>query len=301
MAKNLASQTYKNFEWLILDDYKDDRSEMLALYAKKYNIDIKYIRGDRVLGKYDRRYALARANNKSVENASGELIVWLQDFILLPEDSIEKMVNIYRRHPNALIAPTDVYYFNPQSKPMDLNMVDDYWRGNSPTFDELVDFSWKNVRNNYSGMRFSNNPFEFEMNIGATPKAIIEKLNGWYEFFDDGLGFDNTQIAHRALESGYKLIVDDTNVAKCINLYPIIGGTNENLVDRERCMAVPHWEYYLAKLERGVMPLVRDPEVDKVRLKFRVPDEIPDEDCALWTRDHAKEIANEWIGGEPHG
>ena len=63
MAKNLSKQTYKNFEWVIVDDYKEDRSETAKKYAEKYGITIKYVRGDKALGKYDRRHGLARANN----------------------------------------------------------------------------------------------------------------------------------------------------------------------------------------------------------------------------------------------
>lgn len=67
------------------------------------------------------------------------------------------------------------------------------------------------------GIRESDSPYEFEQNYCAIPKTIIEALNGWYEFIDEGLGFDNTEFAYRALKSGYRLLVDDTNVGYGIN------------------------------------------------------------------------------------
>ncbi|GIW70213.1 MAG: hypothetical protein KatS3mg101_0960 [Patescibacteria group bacterium] len=55
MSDNLSKQTYKNFEWIIVDDYREDRTQIAQKYAQKYNLDIKYIRGDKALGKHNRR------------------------------------------------------------------------------------------------------------------------------------------------------------------------------------------------------------------------------------------------------
>jgi len=37
MAHNLALQTYQNFEWIIIDDYPEDRSAIAKKYAEKYD------------------------------------------------------------------------------------------------------------------------------------------------------------------------------------------------------------------------------------------------------------------------
>lgn len=290
MADNISKQSHKNIEWLILDDHKEDRSKIAGEYVKKYDLNIKYIRGSKAMGKYDNRhYGLVRANNIGWQQATGELCVWLQDFIVMPEDGIERLVDVYRHNPDALIAPTDVYYgvekANQENK-------EDWWDGKT---DVLTNLEWKNVRNKQLGLRESDNPFDYEANYGAIPRKILQDLNGWWEFMDDGLGYDNTEIAYRALKRGYRILVDDTNVAKCINLWPIIGGTNQNVVARERTLNPPRYKWLVTQTEEGKLPLIRDVETDKkISLPFTIPAEVKDEDCAKWIEENKKEIIESW-------
>lgn len=289
MADNLSKQTYRNFEWVIVDDYKVDRSDIAKKYADKYKIKIKYIRGDKALGSYKRRYGLVRANNKGWRNASGELTVWLQDFILIPDDGIERLVDLYRHNPNSLLAPTDIYYHC--IKP-DLGNKEDWFNGEKRI---IKDFSWKNIRNNFEGIRITENPYDFEMNWGAIPRRILEELNGWWEFFDEGLGFDNAEISKRAMLAGYDIMIDDTNVAKCIDLWPILGGKAENILNRERFLNVPIWLWFEKHTENGDLPLIRDEEIDnKLNLQFSPPGSISNADANKWIRENATQIVEEW-------
>lgn len=291
MAENLSRQTYKNFEWIIVDDYKEDRSQIAKNYAEKYNLTIRYLRGGKggPVSVYPRRYGLARANNIAWREARGELLVYLQDFILIPERGIEDLVTLYNHHPNSLLAPVDQYWF---AKKPDLSNKEDWWNGDTDIVDK---FSWRNVRMQFAGIRKTDNPMDFEMNYGAIPKRILEELNGWWEFFDDGLGFDNTEIAFRALKAGYSILVDDTNVAKCINLWPIIGGTDQNIPERERHLSIPYYAWMINRVEKWNFPIVRDEKLDNsIKLEFEVPSEIEDKDCSDWIRTHAEEIVEGW-------
>lgn len=217
MSRNLADQTYKNFEWIILDDHKEDRKGIADKYAEEYGLNIRYIRGDKALGKYKRKHGLARANNKAWKESKGELLVFIQDFIMIPKTGLESLVDLYRHNPDALLAPVDQYW---HPKQPDKTNREDWWDSDLHVIDG---FSWRNVRVQFKGIRETDNPFDFEMNYSAIPKHILDHLNGWYEFFDDALGYDNTEIAYRALQEGYRIIIDDTNVATCIDL-----GSNES-------------------------------------------------------------------------
>lgn len=292
MADNLSKQTYKNFEWVIVDDYKDDRQATADKYAKKYNLNIKYVRGDKAKGVYKRRNGLARANNTGWKQSKGELCVFLQDFILIPPTGIERLVGLYRHNSDSLLAPVDKYWY---SKDPDRDNLEDWWNGDT---DIVTKFSWKNIRVAYEGIRQSENPMDFEMNYGAIPKKILDHLNGWWEFFDNGLGYDNTEIAYRALELGYRIIVDDTNIAKCINLWPFIAGQPENIVGRDRHLAVPYYFYLGKKMREGWSPVRDQKKDDALDLDFDIPKEIPDEQCAKWINDHAEEVVLKWLNGE---
>ncbi len=212
MAHNLSQQTYKNFEWVIVDDYKEDRQGIADKYALKYGLNIKYIRGDKVMGKYKRKYGLVRANNQAWESSEGELCVFVQDFIVIPEDALESIVGLYRHNPDALIAVVDESF---DAKEPNKDNKEDWWDGDTDIFTK---FHWRNVRVKYQGVRETDNYYDFEMNYSAVPMKIIKHLNGWYEFFDDGMGYDNTEFAYRALKEGYKILIDDTNIAKCVNI-----------------------------------------------------------------------------------
>ena len=144
-------------------------------------------------------------------------------------------------------------------------------------------------------MRETDNPFDFEINYGAIPRKILEDANGFWEFMDDGLGYDNTNIAYVALKMGYRIILDDTNVAKCINLWPHIGGTSQNILSRERILNPPRWKWFVRQVENKTLPLKRDEKIDeKIKLDFEVPKEVEDKDAATWVNEHAEEISQKW-------
>lgn len=295
MAQNISNQTYKNLEWIIVDDYKEDRSETAKKYEKKYNIEVHYIRGSKSSGssQYPRKCGLVRANNLGWQNAKGELLVWLQDFVLMPKNGIERLVWLHQRHPKALLSPVDVYY---HAKKANKENVEDWWDGET---DVLTEKGWTNPRVQNLGIRTTDNPFDYEANYGAIPRELLVKLNGWWEFFDDGLGFDNTECAYRALKMGYKIILDDTNVCKCINIWPEVKGTAENILNRERKLNPPRYMWFVTKMEAGELPLVRDEELDKnIKLDFNVPDEVKEEDCSKWIDEHKVEIVEGWIKNE---
>lgn len=289
MAANLAKQTYKNFEWVIVDDYPEDRSEIAKKYAKKYGLHITYVRGDKVMGKYTRRNGLARANNLGWKKSKGDLLVYLQDFIFIPVNGLEMIVDVNRHHPNSLIAPVDQYWY---SKDPNRENKEDWWDGDT---DIVRDFSWRNVRLQFIGLRPTTNPFDFEMNYSCIPRHIMNDLNGFWEFFDNGLGYDNTTFAYVALEKGYQILIDDRNEAVCINLWPHIAGQPENIVDRDRHLAPPFYKWFIKQLKNNTLPLVRDQKIDdSINLDFDIPKEIDNKDCSDWINKNTDRIVEEW-------
>jgi glycosyltransferase involved in cell wall biosynthesis len=288
MAQNLSIQTYKNFEWIIVDDHPDNRDEIARKYASLYNLEVRYLRGGKG-SSHQRRCGLVKANNIGWQNAKGELLVWLQDFVLMPPDGLERLVDIYRHHPNDLIAPVDEYY---GALPADKTNEECWWNGETKI---LTKKEWSNVRVKYEGMREGDNPFDYEANYGAIPRKVVEKLNGWWEFFDDGLGYDNTEICFRAFMNGSKLIVDDTNIAKCINIWPVVGGTAQNILGRERILNPPRYRWFINQMKSGKLPVVRDTKIDEsIHLPYNVPDKLSDNEAKQYVADNTEEIIKSW-------
>jgi glycosyltransferase involved in cell wall biosynthesis len=290
MASNLADQDYQNFEWIIVDDAKEDRSEIAKKYAEKYDLDIKYVRGEHAV---KRIYGLSSANNTGAKAATGELLVFLQDFVLIPDTGIEQLVDVYRHNPDALIAPTDVYHHTSIKPNMD-NLED--WFDHLYWEEVIGEFYWENARNRKLGLRESFNAPDFEMNYGAIPKHIVEALGGWWEFFDDGLGYDNTEIAYRALEAGYRLLIDDTNVAVCLDLWEHIAGSDENVKNREFNLNDPRYFWMIDQMNKGNLPLKRTQEIDNkiTWLNYTIDPTLGKEGAAQWIEENGYKVVEKW-------
>jgi hypothetical protein len=208
----------------------------------------------------------------------------------MPPDGIEQLVNLHRKNPDCLLAPVDMYVA-PKVKP---DIEEEDW------FDGEVDvagaFIRQNIRIENKGLRFTQNPFDYEQNYGAIPKKIAQALGGWYEFYDEGLGYDNTDLALRALLSGYKILIDETNVAVCIDHWEALKGTRENVIGRARRLNDPRYIWADEMITAGKLPLVRTEEVDnKIELLYDIPESVGDEDVVKWIKENAPQVVQKWL------
>lgn len=287
MAENLSHQTHKNFEWIIVDDHKDDRSALAQKYAEKYGLDIKYLRGKE---HKKRTYSLVNANNTAIAAATGYLFVFLQDFILLQPNALREVLRESLRHPGDFIAPVDVYY-SPRITP-DVKNAEDWFNGETDIAGEILR---KNIRIQGEGLRRAKSITDFEQNFGAVPTQTLRDLGGYYEFFDEALGFDDTEIIYRAQKLGYSLWIDEWNIATCIDHWGTVGSV-EGGVNRTRRLNDPRFSWMIKKIESGELPVRRTQEKDDaIDLQYTIPDEISDEDCIDWMRKNIDTIVEGWV------
>jgi len=287
MASNIASQTHKNIEWIIVDGQDKSREDIANKYAKEYDLDIKYIHQ----GKTNRTYGLANANNLAINKATGYLFVFLQDFVLLPPTALEELLRVSKQHPGDFIAPVD-NYFSPKIKP-NVDNKEDWFDG---SLDIIGKFMRKNIRIQNQGIRKSETITDFEQNYGAVPLSTLKALNGYWEFYDEALGWDDTEIIYRAKALGYNLWVDDTNQCICIDHWSTLGkdegGTS---VNRTRRMNDPRYVWMVDQMNKGKIPTVRDPEIEKkIDLQYDIPESVSDEDCVKWVRSNLDNIIKPW-------
>lgn len=287
MASNLAAQTHKNFEWLIVDAHEEDRSEIAKKYAQDYGLDIKYIHQE----KTKRTYSLCNANNIGIKNATGELFVFLQDFVLLTPTALEELVSISKKHPGDFIAPCD-NYFSTKIKP-NLSNKEDWFDGD---LDVIGEFVRKNIRIRNMGVRLAESLTDFEQNFGAVPTETLRKLGGYWEFFDEALGWDDTDIIYRAQKLGFSLWIDETNQCICLDHHKVLGvDEGGKSVNRARRLNDPRMEWMIKQVELGKLPVVRDESIDnKIDLQYTIPEEVSDKDCVDWMKDNMERILKEW-------
>lgn len=81
----IADQTYKNIEVIVVDD-KGDNRELVDTFAQYVNFPVRYI----LNAKDD--YGLARARNKGTIEATGEIMIYCDERMILASNAIETFV-----------------------------------------------------------------------------------------------------------------------------------------------------------------------------------------------------------------
>lgn len=291
MADNLSKQSYKNFEWIIVDDYKEDRKKIADKYAKKYGLDIKYLRGPKRTAKVKRKYGLSSANNHAWKNADGELCVWLQDFVLLEEKAVESLVRVYSQNRYSFICPVDTYHA-PKSPP-NLKNTEDWWDGDT---DVVGKFMRKNARIGLGWLRESDTLYDLELNFGAIPKKLLEDLNGFWEFYDEALGYDDTEIVYRGKKLGATLIVDERTKCICLDHWEALKDNPEELgEDRIHNLNDPRFIWMVNKIKTGKLPIKRDQKLDdQITLKYEIPKDLDQDEAVEWMEENLDEIVEGW-------
>ena len=91
LYESLKNQSFKNFEWLIVDDGSTDNTyETIQEFQKENIIDIRYIKKENG-GKQ-------RAYNVGVENAKGELFICLDSDDIYVENGLEIILKYWEKY-----------------------------------------------------------------------------------------------------------------------------------------------------------------------------------------------------------
>lgn len=89
-ARSLFEQTYKNIEYIFVDDCSPDQSiAILERIMEDYPDRKPYVR----IIHHDKNRGLAAARNTSVENSSGDFILHVDSDDYMTPDAVEKLIN----------------------------------------------------------------------------------------------------------------------------------------------------------------------------------------------------------------
>ncbi|MCC6005631.1 MAG: glycosyltransferase family 2 protein [Thermofilum sp.] len=99
LFESLLVQTYKPVEVIIVDDTPNDEIKMLCEEYKprfkESNINLIYIRNHK-------KKSLTVARNIGIENACGDILLFLDNDVILFNDYIEKLIEIFKEKKQAL-------------------------------------------------------------------------------------------------------------------------------------------------------------------------------------------------------
>ncbi len=210
-VRNLQKQTFKDFEWIIVDSLYYERKNEVAEFMKDKGINYLHV-PDKVCF-VEHPYRLNNAFNTGVIFARGELTVWWQDFIRIREDGLQKFWDLHIKEPCFITCGDERWNITPPENPD--NMID-LWN-KEPELLEKEKGCWRCLGKDLRVYDKPENHGEFELNWAATSTSIIRELGGFDERLDEGFNWDNNWLAWRALYLGYKVYFDETNLATMYN------------------------------------------------------------------------------------
>lgn len=132
---------------------------------------------------------LCRSVNSALREATGDLVVFLQDYIKIGPDGLKRFWEKFQQFPNAC-------YTAPVGKTFDWKNVEWEWRTHHQP-DALLEY------------------YQWEIDWGAAPRSAIVEVGGFDEDYDSGFGWENVDLALRLKKAvpGLEFRVDPENRA----------------------------------------------------------------------------------------
>lgn len=246
LKETLMQQSYKNIELVVIDGRYHERAQEVAEYMKDFPYPFLHLPDpNRNTKKYP--YGLFHADNAGLYATRGELVVFLQDFILMPVDGIQKYVDLYKTHPGMLYTGVDTRNGISTSKVIDLDAdstgnteyIPQNLSRNIDVFEgrfyDPGEVQFTSPRIKVGGAkRFSSDPYEWELNYCAAPRKLLTDLGGWTTDWDSGFGYDNTNLTLRHLYKNGAVIVDETNKATALSHWDLFPKDSEGVPHRDK-------------------------------------------------------------------
>lgn len=201
--ESLQRQSFTNFDAILIDE----------LWSHRFKEVLKFKEGDERLrylptpkkeeGKF---WNLSKSLNSALSWSKGELVVFLQDYIWLPDDGLAKFWEKYKQEGKCLISGVGNKSAEPSEAAEPKGLVSIF---NGPV-PKPTGVWFTDPRIKGRGFHICN-PIEWEGNWACAPMSIIEEIGGFDEDFDAGWGYDNVNFAERAQLAGYHCWLDEDN------------------------------------------------------------------------------------------
>lgn len=172
VAKCLANQTFRDFEWLVCAPHNTQYDKGIKNY--RYFEEPKKKEGD--------FYNLNKAWNKLFQAARGELIVSIVDYTSFEPKTLEKLWKHYTDNPCTLVSGIGFQYEN----------------------NKLV---WVDPRYPSKKLSFLS-PVDMEFRLASIPRAAIYAVGGIDEEYDKVVALSEKELCSRIATLGYFFILD---------------------------------------------------------------------------------------------
>lgn len=218
----LRQKTEAKLLWLIADELYDKRKGVFDFDEGKYELD-----HFKVPTKEGNPRNLAAAYNKGIEKArswGADIFVSLQDYIWVPEDGVQKFVDMWR---DVELNNADVNLYTGicsiSDDPYDDQVADIngmYSIFKEPYGERPKDLDWLDVRYRYDPNAIYHRcpEIEWEANFACIPyHALYDERLYYDEDFDKAVAYENQDYAYRAASLGYTPLIDMNNQVISLN------------------------------------------------------------------------------------
>lgn len=124
--------------------------------------------------------------NRLIRKCTGELVVFIQDYIWIPPTGIQQFVDLYKKNKMRC-------YTAPVGKTVDNLPID----VDNPT----IIWDWRKDRSLNEECNF----MEWEIDYAACPLKMLYDIGGFDEELDRFWGFDNVSLGSRLVDNGYHI------------------------------------------------------------------------------------------------
>jgi glycosyltransferase involved in cell wall biosynthesis len=206
LADSLVNQTYKNFELIIVDDFKPDRSQVIREYLEGRGLQIKYLGPSKKKCFPENSFGIFNAINTGFIESTGDVTIGATDYQWYAPDFFEKI--IYHedklRDNTCIVLPART------------------WRSNLPRYNSGLISVWKPE---WKGNPLMNGckeespwvPEDLEFACTVYPMNLIERMNGFPEYLDAVSAQPLEPIMEAFRSVNYKAYVDINNFMFALN------------------------------------------------------------------------------------
>jgi hypothetical protein len=226
-------QTYKDFEVVVSDQRFLNRYPIWGEIESRVDFPISWVQRQVQDGNKRNLAAMYNVAAEHVVMNEFDMLVSLQDYIWLPEDGLEKFVDVWQQYPQSLLTGITSISRDPYPNKI-ADLEGDYTIFKEPFKDKPNRIAWVDPRLEM----YANGPDvlpvdtrHWEANWAAVPARILERGVRWDEEYDKGIAYENMDFAQQAKLLGYDVVLDKTNIAISLPHKDYFEGEKEEILE----------------------------------------------------------------------